>query len=112
MELKRINGKYSKVEVQKKWLVKRKIIHFISLLFNLILFLNLSRKSQHIKTEESEIDGNGQEFENGNGDQPEIWPYDPSEPRYCLCNQVSYGNMVACDNESVIMKPVTVFLLL
>ncbi|XP_019881223.2 inhibitor of growth protein 3 isoform X2 [Aethina tumida] len=27
------------------------------------------------------------------------WPYDPNEPRYCLCNQVSYGDMVACDNE-------------
>lgn len=27
------------------------------------------------------------------------WTYDPSEPRYCLCNQVSYGDMVACDNE-------------
>ena len=27
------------------------------------------------------------------------WTFDPSEPRYCLCNQVSYGDMVACDNE-------------
>uniref|UniRef100_A0A182MSX5 Inhibitor of growth protein n=1 Tax=Anopheles culicifacies TaxID=139723 RepID=A0A182MSX5_9DIPT len=25
--------------------------------------------------------------------------FDPNEPRYCLCNQVSYGDMVACDNE-------------
>lgn len=23
---------------------------------------------------------------------------DPNEPRYCLCNQVSYGEMVGCDN--------------
>ena len=29
------------------------------------------------------------------------WTYDPNEPRYCLCNQVSYGDMVACDNSSV-----------
>lgn len=29
------------------------------------------------------------------------WNYDPNEPRYCLCNQVSYGDMVACDNEDV-----------
>ncbi|XP_050314248.1 inhibitor of growth protein 3 isoform X2 [Anthonomus grandis grandis] len=29
----------------------------------------------------------------------EEWTYDPNEPRYCLCNQVSYGDMVACDNE-------------
>lgn len=30
------------------------------------------------------------------------WTYDPNEPRYCICNQVSYGDMVACDNEDVI----------
>lgn len=29
------------------------------------------------------------------------WTYDPNEPRYCICNQVSYGDMVACDNEVV-----------
>lgn len=29
----------------------------------------------------------------------EEWTYDPNEPRYCVCNQVSYGDMVACDNE-------------
>ncbi|KAE8685590.1 PHD finger protein ING1 [Hibiscus syriacus] len=25
-------------------------------------------------------------------------PVDPNEPTYCMCNQVSYGEMVACDN--------------
>ncbi|XP_078173600.1 RING/FYVE/PHD zinc finger superfamily protein isoform X2 [Carex rostrata] len=25
-------------------------------------------------------------------------PVDPNEPTYCLCNQISYGEMVACDN--------------
>ncbi|MQM02401.1 hypothetical protein Taro_035163 [Colocasia esculenta] len=25
-------------------------------------------------------------------------PVDPNEPTYCFCNQVSYGQMVACDN--------------
>ncbi|XP_060853817.1 inhibitor of growth protein 4-like [Rhopalosiphum padi] len=25
-------------------------------------------------------------------------PVDPNEPTYCLCNQVSYGKMVGCDN--------------
>jgi len=25
---------------------------------------------------------------------------DGDEPRYCYCNQVSYGNMIACDNDS------------
>lgn len=31
----------------------------------------------------------------------EEWTYDPNEPRYCICNQVSYGHMVACDNQDV-----------
>ena len=32
-----------------------------------------------------------------NAENPD-WTYDPNEPRYCICNQVSYGDMVACDN--------------
>lgn len=32
------------------------------------------------------------------------WTYDPNEPRYCICNQVSYGEMVACDNAEVSAK--------
>lgn len=27
------------------------------------------------------------------------WQIDPNEPRYCICNDVSYGEMVGCDNE-------------
>ncbi|WVQ68356.1 uncharacterized protein L199_006563 [Kwoniella botswanensis] len=26
-------------------------------------------------------------------------PADPNEPRYCYCNQVSYGQMIGCENE-------------
>ncbi|XP_054719670.1 inhibitor of growth protein 1-like [Uloborus diversus] len=26
-------------------------------------------------------------------------PIDPDEPTYCLCDQVSYGEMIGCDNE-------------
>ena len=36
--------------------------------------------------------------ENG---EPVNWQDDPNEPRYCLCNQVSYGEMVGCDNNDV-----------
>lgn len=25
-------------------------------------------------------------------------PVDPNEPTYCICHQVSYGQMIACDN--------------
>ena len=36
----------------------------------------------------------------GEGGSSEEW-FDPAEPRYCVCNQVSYGDMVACDNHDV-----------
>lgn len=26
-------------------------------------------------------------------------PVDPNEPTYCYCNQVSFGEMIACENE-------------
>jgi len=26
---------------------------------------------------------------------------DPNEPTYCLCHQVSYGEMIGCDNPDV-----------
>ena len=26
-------------------------------------------------------------------------PIDPNEPLYCVCRQVAYGGMVACDND-------------
>lgn len=29
-------------------------------------------------------------------------PIDPNEPVYCVCKQVSFGEMVACDNPQVI----------
>ncbi|SPJ85557.1 uncharacterized protein FTOL_11338 [Fusarium torulosum] len=25
-------------------------------------------------------------------------PIDPDEPKYCLCNRVSFGTMIACEN--------------
>lgn len=28
-------------------------------------------------------------------------PIDPDEPTYCLCQQVSFGEMIGCDNEDV-----------
>ncbi|XP_073216531.1 inhibitor of growth protein 5 isoform X5 [Lepidochelys kempii] len=29
-------------------------------------------------------------------------PVDPNEPTYCLCHQVSYGEMIGCDNPDVL----------
>lgn len=28
-------------------------------------------------------------------------PVDPYEPKYCFCNQVSFGKMIECDNPGV-----------
>ena len=28
-------------------------------------------------------------------------PIDPHEPVYCMCRQVAFGNMIACDNPQV-----------
>lgn len=30
-----------------------------------------------------------------------IMEADPDEPRYCICNEVAFGDMVACDNKKV-----------
>ena len=43
------------------------------------------------------------------GSAPEIYDeiddegnvIDPDEPRYCLCNRVSFGTMIACENNDV-----------
>lgn len=32
-------------------------------------------------------------------------PIDPNEPRYCLCNNVSFGTMIQCDNVDVSNTP-------
>lgn len=38
-------------------------------------------------------------------------PVDPNEPTYCLCNQVSYGEMIGCDNPDVSTCFVNLFIL-
>lgn len=32
-------------------------------------------------------------------------PVDPNEPTYCVCQQVSYGEMIGCDNTEVSKPP-------
>jgi len=31
-------------------------------------------------------------------------PIDPDEPTYCLCNQISFGEMICCDNTSCVLE--------
>ncbi|POR32830.1 Inhibitor of growth protein 1 [Tolypocladium paradoxum] len=42
-------------------------------------------KGQVTETEMEDVDDEGK-------------PIDPNEPRYCLCNRVSFGTMIQCDN--------------
>ncbi|XP_041359224.1 inhibitor of growth protein 1-like [Gigantopelta aegis] len=37
-------------------------------------------------------------------DSPVDQPIDPDEPTYCLCNQVSYGEMIGCDNDKCVIE--------
>uniref|UniRef100_H2Y676 Inhibitor of growth protein n=1 Tax=Ciona savignyi TaxID=51511 RepID=H2Y676_CIOSA len=54
------------------------------------------RKKDHVPT--TSADGESTVEVVGESSAVE-WNYDPNEPRYCLCNQVSYGEMVGCDND-------------
>ncbi|KAI8389278.1 hypothetical protein BD560DRAFT_320371 [Blakeslea trispora] len=57
-----------------------------------------SKSSKSIEKEKMKYTYN----KNGNGKPktvvPVDLPIDPNEPLYCYCQQVSYGEMVACDN--------------
>lgn len=35
---------------------------------------------------------------------PTDLPIDPNEPTYCLCEQVSYGEMICCDNDKCLIE--------
>jgi hypothetical protein len=51
------------------------------------------------KTKPKKLAGRkGEERGAGDGDEEEI---DPDEPTYCICGDVSWGTMVACDNQDV-----------
>ncbi|OBZ85940.1 Inhibitor of growth protein 4 [Choanephora cucurbitarum] len=64
--------------------------------------LEKSKSSKSIEKEKMKYTYN----KNGNGKPktvvPVDLPIDPNEPLYCYCQQVSYGEMVACDNTDVL----------
>lgn len=45
-------------------------------------------------------------------DMPLDMPVDPNEPTYCLCHQVSYGEMIGCDNLDVSLELFLLFFFL
>ena len=64
--------------------------------------------NSHISINNSNLfeDNSSEALVSDNNGAPD-WTYDPNEPRYCICNQVSYGDMVACDNEDVSPIPLS-----
>lgn len=70
------------------------------------------RKKGHVTTSEDEAKGNKKKQKVAEH-QPVLpslalsysssdvldMPVDPNEPTYCLCHQVSYGEMIGCDNQ-------------
>jgi len=63
---------------------------------------NAAKKAAEGSVKEKEEEVKGEEEAAGE----EI---DPDEPRYCLCGDVSYGNMVCCENPDVSI-PIVLFL--
>ncbi|CAG5134331.1 unnamed protein product [Candidula unifasciata] len=42
--------------------------------------------------------------ETNHGDSPADFQIDPNEPTYCSCSNVSYGEMIGCDNEKCVIE--------
>lgn len=54
----------------------------------------------------AELDDSAQDGGHGTPHPSDVldMPVDPNEPTYCLCHQVSYGEMIGCDNPDVRSK--------
>jgi len=50
------------------------------------------------KKQKSEIQLVAEQVASTSGKEALDMPVDPNEPTYCICHQVSYGQMIACDN--------------
>ncbi|XP_070509005.1 inhibitor of growth protein 5 isoform X2 [Chironomus tepperi] len=55
---------------------------------------NKKQKQKNVEVEEAPAEGH---FTPHPSDVLDM-PVDPNEPTYCLCHQVSYGEMIGCDN--------------
>lgn len=55
----------------------------------------------------AELDDSAQDGGHGTPHPSDVldMPVDPNEPTYCLCHQVSYGEMIGCDNPDVRIRP-------
>ncbi|KAJ6645808.1 Inhibitor of growth protein 4 [Pseudolycoriella hygida] len=56
------------------------------------------KQKKSVDPEESLVNAAGGTPQSDVLDMPLDMPVDPNEPTYCLCHQVSYGEMIGCDN--------------
>ncbi|XP_067945847.1 inhibitor of growth protein 5-like [Watersipora subatra] len=56
------------------------------------------RKKKDTKEAEPELPPLSPDFGAGHPSDVLDMPVDPNEPTYCICHQVSYGEMIGCDN--------------
>ncbi|CEI92840.1 hypothetical protein RMCBS344292_07089 [Rhizopus microsporus] len=74
------------------------------------------RRKEDVRLKANSSSSNNNNNNNNNNSKSKTWPrrkntklkssdmdmsVDPNEPLYCYCQQVSYGEMVACDNADV-----------
>lgn len=57
-------------------------------------------EAEAAKREAVEAESAAQDEPEDEDEESEHDPDDPNEPKYCYCNRGSYGEMVACDNDS------------
>lgn len=67
------------------------------------------RKKNGAKRPKSEAQGVEERVDDGD---EENYPVDPDEPRYCFCGDVSFGQMIQCENNDVSFSmPLSIFLI-
>lgn len=62
--------------------------------------VNQEKEGRKGQKKNAELDDSTQEGGHGTPHPSDVldMPVDPNEPTYCLCHQVSYGEMIGCDN--------------
>ena len=63
--------------------------------------MNSRKNSIQVNDDEDEEDEEDYDSPKISGRSTLDLPVDPNEPVYCFCKNVSYGEMIACDNENV-----------
>lgn len=58
-----------------------------------------SKQGQRLSLQKEDDNRNSSSKNNVNDDDDEDQSIDPDEPTYCLCDQISYGEMICCDND-------------